>query len=126
MKKAHLNELISVSTRGGTLKVNPMDTLPKFTPGEGHYEGSLVQKFDHEVPVEFEDHYFQLMFTDEMVQNLIFADYLYCSLPTYLTQLLTHFSLFLSAIHYTFFLSACSRYSQVLTSYFLNDATLLI
>jgi len=51
MKKAHLNELISVSTRKGTLKVNPMDTLPKFTPGEGHFEGSLVQTFDHEVPV---------------------------------------------------------------------------
>ena len=43
-----------------------MDTLPKFTPGEGHYEGSLVQKFDHEVPVDFVDQYFQLMFTDEV------------------------------------------------------------
>ena len=51
MKRAHLNELSSVSTRGGNHKVNPMNTLPKFTPGEGHYEGSLVQKLDHEVPV---------------------------------------------------------------------------
>ena len=51
MQKAHLNELISVLTNGGTLEVYPMDTLPKCTPGEGHYEGSLVQTFDHEVPV---------------------------------------------------------------------------
>ena len=116
MKKVHLNELISISTRGGTLKVNPMDTLPKFTPGEGHYEGSLVQKFDHEVPVEFEDQYFQLIFTDEMLQILLYLlftdEMLQISLPTYLPRLLTHFSLLLSAIHYTFFLSASSRYSQ--------------
>ena len=64
MKKAHLNELVSVLTRGGNHKVDAMSTLPKFTPGEGHYVGSLVQKFDHEVPVEFVDQYFQLMFTD--------------------------------------------------------------
>ena len=35
------------------------------------YEGSLVQKFDHEVPVEFVDQYFQLMFMDEMVQTFV-------------------------------------------------------
>jgi hypothetical protein len=91
MKKVHLNELISISTRGGTLKVNPMDTLPKFTPGEGHYEGSLVQKFDHEVPVEFEDQYFQLMFTDEMVQILLYLLFIFIALCllTCLTCLLT-------------------------------------
>jgi hypothetical protein len=43
MKKVHLNELISILTRRGTLKVNPIDTLPKFTPGEDHYEGSLLE-----------------------------------------------------------------------------------
>ena len=48
-----------------------MDTLPKFTPGEGHNEGSLVQKFDREVPVNFKDQYFQLMFTDAMVQIFV-------------------------------------------------------
>ena len=66
-----MDELISVSSRGGNHKVNPMDTLSKFTPEEGHYESSLVQKFDHEVPVEFADQYFQLMFTDEVVQTFV-------------------------------------------------------
>lgn len=63
LKKAQLNELTSVATRGGMHKMNPLTTLPQFEPGEGHKKGSLVQT---EVPVESADQYFQLVFTAEI------------------------------------------------------------
>jgi hypothetical protein len=126
MKKAHLNELISVSTREGNHKVNPMDTLPKFTPGEGHYEGSLVQKFYHEVPVEFEDQYFQLMFTDEMLQILLYLLFIFIALCllTCLACLLTSPSFSPPFIILSSF-QLLVDIVKVLTSYFLNDALLI-
>jgi len=30
-----------------------MSTLPEYMPGEGHDKGALVQKFNHEVSVDF-------------------------------------------------------------------------
>ena len=71
IKLAHLHELQSVQTRGGCYKINPLTTLPQFTPGENYYSGSLVQKVEHEVPIETVDQYFQLLFTPEIMEVFV-------------------------------------------------------
>lgn len=63
IKMAHLHELQSVETRGGSYKINPLTTLPQFTPGQNNCSGSLVQKVEHEVPTETVDQCFQLTLT---------------------------------------------------------------
>jgi hypothetical protein len=71
MKVAHLNELTSITTRAGAYMINPLASLPQIEPDENYYSGSVVQKTDHEGPVESADKYFQLMLTDEIIKVFV-------------------------------------------------------
>ena len=63
--------MINLSARGAKHKPNPLSNLPKFTPAKGHYDGYLVTKVHHEVPVESVDQNFYLIFTENIVTTRV-------------------------------------------------------